>query len=72
MSKQSHCKKIIEYCEKNGWITAAEAVTYLGCYRLAARIADLEAAGRQFDHTMVYTRKVDGTPLRYMKYRLVS
>lgn len=72
VSKQSHCKKIIDYCKKNGWITAAEAVRYLSCYRLAARIADLEAVGHKFDHVMVYTRDVNGAPLRYMKYRLVA
>ena len=71
MVKQSQCKGIIEYCEKYGFITAKEAVTYLGCFRLAARIADLEGAGHKFDHQMVYYKDHNGDTRHYMKYTLL-
>lgn len=38
-------KQVHDYMARRGSITAAEAVRDLGCYRLAARIKDLEAAG---------------------------
>ena len=71
MAKQSQCKCIIEYCKKYGFITAREAVVYLDCFRLAARIADLEGVGHKFDHQMVYYKDSSGLTRHYMKYKLL-
>lgn len=36
---------ILEYMQKNGSITQAEAINSFGCYRLGARIWDLKQRG---------------------------
>ena len=71
MAKRSQCKDIIEYCKKYGFITAREAVAYLDCFRLAARIADLEGVGHKFDHQMVYYKNGSGQTKHFMKYTLL-
>lgn len=72
MPKKSHCKMILEYCKAHGFITQREAASMLDCFRLPARIMDLEKAGHVFDHDMVYYRDREGNPRKYMKYRLVA
>ena len=72
MSKRSQCKQIVDYCKKHTFITAREAVQHIDCLRLAARIADLEAVGYVFDHTMVYYRNDAGEPKKYMMYKLIK
>lgn len=71
--KATQCRQIISYCDSHdGYITPMEAMIYLKCMRLAARISDLEKAGHIFDHQMVYTVNDDGKSTKYMKYRKVS
>lgn len=43
--KKSQAEMILEYLQKYGEITAIEALTAIGCFRLAARISDLRADG---------------------------
>ena len=71
-SKQSHCKMILDYVLEHGKITPMEAIVNLGCLRLAARIADLQKVGYQFEHRMVYTVNDKGKHIRYMEYRMVA
>ena len=72
MPRQTHCQKILEYCKVHGFITQREAAAVLDCYRLPARIMDLESAGHVFDHDMVYYKDGNGVSKKYMKYRLVA
>lgn len=58
---------VLLYMVKYGSITAIEAERYLHCHRLAARIADLKAAGVGIESTLI-TR--DGH--RWASYRLVK
>lgn len=44
-SAQSQCSKILAYLKRGLAITAIEALKLFGCFRLAARIADLRKAG---------------------------
>lgn len=41
----TQCEMIVQYMKDFKYITPAEAVSELGCYRLAARIADLKDRG---------------------------
>lgn len=41
----TQCEKILQYMERNGSITQAEAVERFHCYRLGARIFDLKSKG---------------------------
>ncbi len=43
--KMTQCERILRHMECFGGITAAEAMSEYGIYRLAARIADLKAQG---------------------------
>lgn len=71
--KVTQCKQIIAYCDSHdGCITPLEAMIYLGCMRLAARISELEKAGYVFQHDMVYTVSEDGKAKHFMKYRKVA
>ena len=71
--KATQCKQILTYCDTHdGCITPMEAMIYLKCMRLAARISDLEKAGYVFQHEMVYTVNDDGKTVHYMKYKKVA
>ena len=50
--KKSQAEMILEYLQKFGEISAMEALTAIGCFRLAARIADLRADGYRISTTM--------------------
>ena len=67
MSKVSQNKRILDYIEKTGSITPKEAIIHIGCYRLAARIKELEGAGHRFHHEWV-TEYGESGMVRYMKY----
>ena len=67
MNKTTQCQKILAYIDKHGGITPLEALTEIGCMRLAARIADLEKVGHEFTHTMI-TRKTEDGSERFMRY----
>ena len=43
--KMTQCERILRHMELFGGITAAEAMSEYGVYRLAARIGDLRAQG---------------------------
>lgn len=68
----SQCRQIIDYCKRHSYITNKEAVEHLSCYRLAARIADLESRGHKFAHTMVYYTNGSGEHKKYMIYKLIE
>lgn len=50
--KKTQTEMILEYLQKFGEISAIEALTAIGCFRLAARIADLRADGHRISTTM--------------------
>lgn len=68
MRKATQCQRILDFIDRHGSITPAEAMSEIGCMRLAARIADLEKVGHSFVHEMV-TKKSEYGPVRFMKYR---
>ena len=55
MSKQSQTQRVLEYIKANGSIDGWRAMNELHIMRLAARIADLKAAGIQIKTTIRYS-----------------
>lgn len=41
----TQAQEIKDWMEKHGWITPLEALRFIGCFRLAARILDLKRSG---------------------------
>lgn len=70
--KDTQCKKILEYMEKNGSITALDAVLKFNCLRLAARISDLKKDGYAIRSVMEAHKSQDGTTSHYKRYFLVQ
>lgn len=71
MSKQ--CKRILDYLEQYGSITAIEALRDLGIMRLAARIFDLRSKyGIQIDDEIVHDINRMGEPISYKRYKKVA
>ena len=59
---------ILNYLEKHESISPVEALTVVGCFRLAARINDLRKQG----HNIETKLKKDMNGRRYARYELVS
>lgn len=55
--KKTQAEMILEYLQKYGEITAIEALSAIGCFRLAARIADLRADGHNITTEMSKGKK---------------
>lgn len=53
--KETQCQKIIRYMQKFGSITPLEAISDIGCMRLASRINDIKKMGYK-----VKTEHIDG------------
>lgn len=63
----SQCQRILNYMKQGKSLTPTQALSRFGCFRLAARIADLKESGHTITTEMV---KRDGK--RFAKYRLVA
>lgn len=70
MRRVSQNDKIISYLEKHGSITPLEALKELSCFRLAARIADLEKIGYTFTRTPTKVINAEGQICRVTSYSL--
>lgn len=66
----TQCEKILQYMERNGSITQAEAVERFHCYRLGARIFDLKSKGFPIKTETVTGKRGDGTAYSFAKYSL--
>ena len=53
-----------------GSITAAEAMSEFGCYRLAARISDLKNEGYEINRVMETGKNRYGDSVSYARYSL--
>ena len=63
---------ILAYLREHGSITPIEAMKEFGCMRLAARIADLKAAGYLINTFTEISRNKGGYKVRYARYELVE
>lgn len=66
MTENSQCADILRYMAGGNSLTALEALERFGCFRLAARIQDLEA----FGHTFA-VETIERRGKRYARYTLV-
>ena len=67
MSQES---RILAYMEKNGSITAMDAMNDLGVMRLASRVHDLKDRGHEIVTVMVEGVNRYGEPTKYARYYL--
>ena len=70
MTKESHCRLVLQHMKTYGSINPIEAKEQYGCMRLAARIKDLRNRGVEIDTEMVNGLDRDGGATRYAVYRL--
>ena len=66
----TQCEMILRHMSEVGPITAAEAVSEYGCYRLAARISDLKKAGYEIRTDSVRNVNRFGETVRFARYSL--
>lgn len=61
---------ILDYIQRNGSITALQAVRDLGIMRLASRVNELRALGHPIDGVMRYAVTKDGVNKKWKEYYL--
>ena len=64
----SQATEILDYIDRHGSITDAEARDEIGCHRLAARVADLKAIGIDIRTEMISGIGRNGKPFRCARY----
>ena len=70
--KKNQTQRVLDYIEKHGSIDGWRAMNELGIMRLAARIADLKAAGYHITKNMKSRKNADGTVTCWAEYSLVA
>lgn len=70
MTKESHCRSVLQHLKKYGSINHFEAEDMYGCVRLAARIKDLRNRGVAIETKMTEGSNRNGETVRYAVYRL--
>lgn len=68
----TQCERLTRHLNEVGPITAAEAVSEYGIYRLSARIAELKAEGLQITKDSVASKNRYGETVYFARYRLES
>lgn len=66
----TQCERVLDYMQRFGSITAAEAVMDLGVYRLSARISDLKDEGHGIRDVMETGKNRFGEKTSYKRYFL--
>lgn len=66
----TQCDRILRHMQDYGGITQAEAVTFYGCYRLGARIADLKKRGYDIRPERVTSKNRYDEPVSFSRYSL--
>lgn len=66
-------EKVMQYMEKHGSITQREAILYLHCYRLGARIWDLANKDNvPIQREMLRVKNGDGTFTHIARYSILK
>ena len=66
----TQCERVLDYMQRFGSITSAEAVMDLGVYRLAARVSDLRKEGHKISDRMESGKNRFGEKTSYKRYSL--
>ena len=67
MANKPQTEKILNYLSKGKGITPIEALNKFGCFRLAARIADLRKNGH-----LIFTDSITKNGKTFASYKLVK
>ena len=70
--REKQTERVLRYIKTNGSITQIEATMYLGCTRLAARIADLRSDGVVIRSERKKVRTADGSTTTVARYSLAE
>ena len=70
--KATQCDKVLEYMRTFGSITQLEALSDIGCMRLASRINDLRAQSIAIGVRMKTGKKRDGGKTTFAEYYLIE
>ena len=70
--KITQCERILRHLRDHGSITAAEAISEYGIYRLASRITDLKRKGYAFVKEQQTGKNRYGEPTHFVVYRLAE
>lgn len=70
MSKTNKTAEVLEYMRTHKWITAVDAVSNFGAYRLSAIIFNLRKSGYDIESVIVDGTDRYGHTVRYARYVL--
>jgi hypothetical protein len=68
---KTQCEQVLDWMQRVGPITPAEAIEELGIYRLGARIFDLKRAGWEICAETVCRPNRFGKDIHFARYSLV-
>ena len=70
--KATQCDKVLAYMKQFGSITQLEALSDLGCMRLASRISDLRQQGIAIGRRMKTSKNRYGEDVHFAEYFLIE
>lgn len=70
--KSTQCDKVLEYLQKFGSITQLQALSDIGCMRLASRISDLRQQGYAIGRRMKTSKNRYGDDVYFAEYYLIE
>lgn len=70
--KSTQCDKVLEYMKTFGSITQLEALSDIGCMRLASRISDLRQQGYAIGRRIKTGKNRYGDSVSFAEYYLIE
>lgn len=70
--KSTQCDKVLEYMKTFGSITQLQALSDIGCMRLASRISDLRQQGVAIGRRMKTSKNRYGEDVYFAEYYLIE
>lgn len=70
--KSTQCDKVLEYMRQFGSITQLQALSDIGCMRLASRITDLRQQGYPIGRRMKTGKNRYGESVSFAEYYLIE
>ena len=70
--KATQCEKVLSYMRTFGSITQLEALSDIGCMRLASRITDLRSQGHAIGRRMKTSKNRYGEEVHFAEYYLIE
>ena len=70
--KSTQCDKVLEYMRQFGSITQLQALSDIGCMRLASRISDLRQQGFAIGRRIKTSKNRYGDSVSFAEYYLIE